>query len=188
MRTVQRQLDDFVFLRQQLLDEWPDTVVPTLDHLIEPLLLLSPRLLEDAVQCLDRMLAWLFFHPLLRHTHILHAFVRLPDLKRDVFAHHAFVRRQLRSQNVESSVQEKGEDYFFKYARQMLLPLRDSLGKVLHQSRQVELCIRGQPELREMLNIVSLCCNGTYSPWVEFIGIVQNMHSLASGVLINKRS
>ncbi|KAI9033610.1 hypothetical protein CLU79DRAFT_724548 [Phycomyces nitens] len=202
MRTVHRQLDDFVFLRQQLLDEWPDAVVPTLDHLIEPLLLLSPKLLEDAVQCLDRMLAWLFFHPLLRHIHIFHAFVRLSDLKRDVIAHHAFMRRQLRSENGESSVQEKGEDYFFKYARQMILPLRDSLGKMLHASRQVELCIRGtedsrraiandlktmslgQPELREMLNVISMSCNCMYSPWIDFIGVVQSMHCLANGVLL----
>ncbi|RUO99036.1 hypothetical protein BC936DRAFT_140759, partial [Jimgerdemannia flammicorona] len=90
--TVRRTLDDFRFLRQQLLYEHPESCIPTLDDFMEPpwlvsdsragsALVTSTAVMAESVRRLDRFLMYLVDHPIISEHELLWEFVLVSDMQ-----------------------------------------------------------------------------------------------------------
>lgn len=93
MTTVERTWDDFLFLRQEILHELPESFLPTLgngggvggdDLFMDPCLLdLGPPpllLLQKCARRLDQFMDHLQRHPMLRNHDQVRAFICTPHL------------------------------------------------------------------------------------------------------------
>lgn len=82
--TIERSFDDFIFLRQELLNEIPELFLPTLGSLYHPNnvdLGPSPRiLLESALTKITQFMDYLQRHPILRKHEQVQSFVRTQEL------------------------------------------------------------------------------------------------------------
>jgi hypothetical protein len=83
--TVRRSLDDFKFVRQQILFELPETFIPTLSDVLNPEAFdLKPpplKLLEATTNALNRFLKCLFENHTLKVHELIWEFVMVPDLQ-----------------------------------------------------------------------------------------------------------
>lgn len=74
-----------MFLRREILHEYPESFLPTLRHLVDPEQVdLRPppnALLEEAVTCLNQFMECLRFHPNLGEHDLIRTFVRSSELK-----------------------------------------------------------------------------------------------------------
>ncbi|CAO3644215.1 unnamed protein product [Cunninghamella blakesleeana] len=146
--TIERSFDDFLFLRQELLNEIPELFLPTLGSLYHPNnidLGPSPRvLLESALIKITQFMDYLQRHPILRKHDQVQAFVRTQELNKMAIHDKSFSKRNLMieklstfssSSKTSHYSEDFDESYFLTYIQGMIQPIRDGLyGLVQHGS------------------------------------------------------
>ncbi|KAG2205104.1 hypothetical protein INT47_002198 [Mucor saturninus] len=168
MRTVKRSLDDFTFLRQELLYEMPETFLPTFQNLQDPLLIdLKPPPLawiDLTMTRLQSFMDWLQYHPVLRYHDLVISFVRsMSDLQPTLIRDNSFSRRKLLLEKISdlplphSVTNTLDEEYFLTYAQEMMIPLKSGFLHLLTTARRI---MDTQRELQTEMGTVahnSLC-------------------------------
>lgn len=189
MRTVKRSLDDFTFLRQELLYEMPETFLPTFQNLQDPLLIdLKPPPLawiDLTMTRLQSFMDWLQYHPVLRYHDLVVSFVRsMSDLQPTLIRDNSFSRRKLLLEKISdlplphSVTNTVDEEYFLTYAQEMMTPLKSGFLHLLATGRQI---MDTQQELQTEMSMVAqnaLCLKASalISPLaIETIRICANM-------------
>lgn len=148
MRIVKRKLDDFIFLRQELLYEMPETFLPTFQNLQDPLFIdLKPPPLawvEVTMTRLQSFMDWLQYHPVLRYHDLVVSFVRsVTDLQPTLIRDNSFSRRKLLLEKINDLplphcvTSSLDEEYFLTYAQEMMLPLKAGFLNVLTHGRKI---------------------------------------------------
>jgi hypothetical protein len=137
MRMVKRKLQDFLFLRKELLYEMPEIFLPAFERMPDPLLIdLKPPPLawiDLTLNKLQTFMCWLQYHPVLRYHDLVISFVRSSsDLQRSVIRDNSFSRRKLLLEKIGDSplpnnsvMNTKDEEYFLTYAQDMMSPLKN---------------------------------------------------------------
>ncbi|KAI8093539.1 uncharacterized protein BX664DRAFT_109594 [Halteromyces radiatus] len=155
MTTVERTWDDFVFLRQELLHEIPESFLPTLNEgmLIDPCVFdLAPpplTLLQKSVRQLDQFMDTLQRHPTLRQHDQVRGFVRTSYLNKAAIQDRSYSKRNLMIEKLGASlpsnspVEDFDEVYFLTYSQGMIRPLRDALSNMVQQSQHLLQCQQG---------------------------------------------
>ncbi|KAI8069830.1 uncharacterized protein B0P05DRAFT_589294 [Gilbertella persicaria] len=137
MRTVKRSLQDFLFLRSELLYEMPEVFLPTLEHTSDPTL--PPFMMENTLGKLQAFMDWILDHPILRYHDLVLSFTRCStNLQRTVIKDKSFSRRKLLLEKINDTIpfvissngngsvmSSKNEEYFLSYIRQTMLPLKE---------------------------------------------------------------
>lgn len=148
MRIVKRRLQDFIFLRQELLYEMPETFLPTFQNLQDPLLIdLKPPPLawiDVTMTRLQSFMDWLQYHPVLRYHDLVISFVRsLTDLQPSLIRDNSFSRRKLLLEKISDLplphcvTNSVDEEYFLTYAQEMMMPLKNGFLSVLMTGRRM---------------------------------------------------
>ncbi|KAL9542421.1 hypothetical protein MBANPS3_008628 [Mucor bainieri] len=147
MRTVNRKLHDFTFLRKELLYEMPELFLPTFSQLTNPstMDLRPPPLawIDATLTKLQSFMDWLQYHPVLKHHDLVMSFVRSScDLQKSVIRDNSFSRRKLMLEKIKdipltttSMMSSKDEEYFLTYAQEIMMPLKE---------RYLDMALRGR--------------------------------------------
>ncbi|CEP18524.1 hypothetical protein [Parasitella parasitica] len=151
MRLVSRKIQDFLFLRNELLYEMPELFLPTFSQLCNPSKIdLHPPpliLLDVTLTRLQSFMDWLQNHPILRHHDLVMSFVRSScDLQKSVIRDNSFSRRKLMLEKIRdmplgtasSMMSSKDEEYFFKYAQETIMPLKEHYLNVVLTGRNLQ--------------------------------------------------
>ncbi|KAK4516021.1 uncharacterized protein ATC70_010982 [Mucor velutinosus] len=150
MRIVSRKLQDFTFLRKELLYEMPELFLPTFSQLTDPstMDLRPPPLawIDATLTKLQSFMDWLQYHPLLKHHDLVMSFVRSScDLQKSVIRDNSFSRRKLMLEKIKdipltttSMVSSKDEEYFLTYAQEIMMPLKELYLNVVLKGRQLQ--------------------------------------------------
>ncbi|KAI9303507.1 hypothetical protein BJ944DRAFT_268292 [Cunninghamella echinulata] len=152
--TIERSLEDFVFLRQELLNEIPELFLPTLATLYHPNnvdLEPPPRvLLESALTKITQFMDYLQRHPLLRKHDQVQSFVRSQELNKMAIHDKSFSKRNLMIEKLSSytsAISHHSEDfdesYFLTYIQRMIQPIRDGLYGLVQHGNYVQLYQQG---------------------------------------------
>ncbi|RUS29999.1 hypothetical protein BC938DRAFT_479973 [Jimgerdemannia flammicorona] len=152
--TVRRTLDDFRFLRQQLLYEHPESCIPTLDDFMEPpwlvsdsragsALVTSTAVMAESVRRLDRFLMYLVDHPIISEHELLWEFVLVSDMQRDQIRIRSRAKRDLALERVQDEYSSTLEDpsheeRYFVYARDTIVQLENAVKEVLKRARVLQ--------------------------------------------------
>ncbi|KAF9932246.1 hypothetical protein FBU30_008668 [Linnemannia zychae] len=142
--TMPRSLDDFRFLRRNLLIEVPDACIPSLEGFFSPFLLSPSRpsktVMTITTRRLNMFLNYLSDHPVLANHELVWEFMLMPELQRDIIVE----RSQLKQENFIDSIfdnfpQEienlEHEETYFKH-------LNDEIVKLDKAVRDVWICSR----------------------------------------------
>ncbi|KAI8637158.1 hypothetical protein BD408DRAFT_396143 [Parasitella parasitica] len=150
MRLVSRKIQDFLFLRKELLYEMPELFLPTFSQLYNPSNIdLHPPplvLLDVTLTRLQSFMDWLQYHPILRNHDLVMMFVRSScDLQKSVIRDNSFSRRKLMLEKIKdiplgtaSMMSSKEEEYFFKYAQETIMPLKEHFLNVVLTGRNLQ--------------------------------------------------
>ena len=150
MRLVTRKLQDFSFLRKELLYEMPELFLPIFNQLSDPNsidLLPPPLVLMDATLIkLQSFMEWLQYHPILKYHDLVISFVRSScDLQKSVIRDNSFSRRKLMLEKIKdiplansNMMSSKDEEYFLKYAQEIMMPLKEHYLNVVLTGRKLK--------------------------------------------------
>ncbi|KAG0200916.1 hypothetical protein BGX28_006163 [Mortierella sp. GBA30] len=159
--TMPRSLDDFRFLRENLLMEIPDACIPSLENFHSPFLLSPSRpskaVLAISTRRLDMFLNYLSNHPVLANHELVWEFMLMPELQRDVISDRS--RRKQEStidsiyDNFAPAVDNlEHEETYFKYLNEEILKLETAVQHVRRCSRKLS---RSAQDVPEQLDIFS---------------------------------
>ncbi|CAO3685117.1 unnamed protein product [Rhizopus stolonifer] len=140
IKSVKRGLQDFLFLRKELLYEIPELVLPTLNDMTEPPIN-EPLLINALLQRLQYFMAWIESHPILHYHDLVATFVRSSCWEPAVIRDHSFSRRRLLEEKLHTfswGVNSTEEEYFFSYIQDTMSLLQDNYLKVLNAGRMVD--------------------------------------------------
>ncbi|KAI9311528.1 ankyrin repeat-containing domain protein [Dichotomocladium elegans] len=152
LKTINRTLQDFYQLRQDIVRECPELFLPTLRHLVDPEQVgLQPEppvcLQEEAVRQLDGFMQWLESHPTLRDHDLVQTFVRSQTLEREMIENASFARRDLLLEAIgkfplagNDFGGSEDEEYFFSFSQHQIETLREALTGILRAGRRVAQC------------------------------------------------
>ncbi|GAN02318.1 hypothetical protein MAM1_0020d01761 [Mucor ambiguus] len=150
MRIVSRKLQDFAFLRKELLYEMPELFLPTFSQFTDPstMDLRPPPLawIDDTLTKLQSFMDWLQYHPILKHHDLVMSFVRSScDLQKSVIRDNSFSRRKLMLEKIKdipltatSMMSSKDEEYFLTYAQEIMMPLKEHYLNMVLEGRHLQ--------------------------------------------------
>ncbi|KAG0330533.1 hypothetical protein BGZ99_000003 [Dissophora globulifera] len=158
--TMPRSLDDFQFLRQNLLVEGPDACIPSLENFYSPFLLSPSRpsktMLSISTRRLDMFLNYLSNHPVLANHELVWEFMLMPELQRDIIAE----RSQTKQENAVDSIFDnfppvvenlEHEETYFQHLNEEILKLDAAVQRVRKCSRKLSRSAQDVPEQLEIL-------------------------------------
>ncbi|ORZ14219.1 hypothetical protein BCR42DRAFT_418302 [Absidia repens] len=162
MTMVERTWDDFLFLRQEILHELPESFLPTLGNgsgdggdllFMDPCLLdLGPPpllLLQKSARRLDQFMDHLQHHPTLRNHDQVRAFIHTPHLNKAAIRDKSYSKRNLMIEKLGATVpsftlvDDFDEVYFLKYSQGMIQSLKNGLSISVQQAQQLVQCQQG---------------------------------------------
>ncbi|KAL7333573.1 hypothetical protein PS15p_202461 [Mucor circinelloides] len=150
MHIVSRKLQDFAFLRKELLYEMPELFLPTFSQLSNPSTMdLRPpplALIDATLATLQSFMDWLQYHPILKHHDLVMSFVRSScDLQKSVIRDNSFSRRKLMLEKIKdvalattSMMSSKDEEYFLTYAQEIMMPLKEHYLNIVLKGRHLQ--------------------------------------------------
>lgn len=148
MHLVQRNFQDFILLKNELLYELPEIFLPTFQNLHDPLLIdLKPPpfpWIELTISRLQSFMNWLQYHPILRSHDLVISFVRSStDLQQSFIGNNSFSKRKLLLEKISDTplptcvMSSTEEEYFLTYAQKMMLPLKSNYLNLLMTARNI---------------------------------------------------
>ncbi|KAI9267165.1 hypothetical protein EDC94DRAFT_558231 [Helicostylum pulchrum] len=148
MRLVQRNFQDFILLKNELLYELPEIFLPTFQNLHDPLLIdLKPPpfpWIDLTMSRLQSFMNWLQYHPILRSHELVISFVRSStDLQQSFIGNNSFSKRKLLLEKISDTplptcvMTSLEEEYFLTYAQKMMLPLKSNYLNLLMTARNI---------------------------------------------------
>ncbi|KAI8375176.1 hypothetical protein BD560DRAFT_81937 [Blakeslea trispora] len=153
MQTVRRNLQDFLFLRSELLYEVPEIVLPSLEDMIDPLWVdLKPppfSVIDATLGRLQGFMEWALYHPSIRHHDLVLSFVRSSsNLQHTTIKNRSFSKRKLLLEKINDTIplvansvgsimSSKSETYFLKHIEETVLSMKEHSSKMLSSARRV---------------------------------------------------
>ncbi|KAI8366463.1 hypothetical protein EDC96DRAFT_508165 [Choanephora cucurbitarum] len=153
MQTVHRTLQDFLFLRSELMYEIPEIFLPSLENLIDPTWIdLKPppfSVVDAALERLQGFMEWALHHPSLRHHDLVLSFVRSSsNLQHAVIKNRSFSKRKLLLEKINDTIplvtnsnggamNSREEAYFLKHIEETVLSMKERALKVLLNARRM---------------------------------------------------
>ncbi|KAF9080264.1 hypothetical protein BGX23_002385, partial [Mortierella sp. AD031] len=161
--TMPRSLDDFRFLRQNLLVEGPDACIPSLEGFFSPFLLSPSRpsktVLAISARRLDMFLNYLSDHPVLANHELVWEFMLMPELQREMIAE----RSQCKQENNVDSIFDnhppvvdnlEHEETYFKFLNEEIVSLDKAVHDVWVCSRKLNRSAQDVPQELDLLSTV----------------------------------
>ncbi|KAF9084735.1 hypothetical protein BGX29_002406 [Mortierella sp. GBA35] len=161
--TMPRSLDDFRFLRQNLLVEGPDACIPSLEGFFSPFLLSPSRpsktVLAISARRLDMFLNYLSDHPVLANHELVWEFMLMPELQREMIAE----RSQCKQENNVDSIFDnhppvvdnlEHEETYFKFLNEEIVNLDKAVHDVWVCSRKLNRSAQDVPQELDLLSTV----------------------------------
>ncbi|KAL1921840.1 uncharacterized protein VTP21DRAFT_10482 [Calcarisporiella thermophila] len=146
--TIPRTLENFRFLRQQILYERPEACIPTLDNMLEPWQLSarpSRSILHANVRRLDKFLNYLLEHPQLMDHELVWEFILVGDLQSEMIIQRS--RNKLDAllddvfDNYSPEIEQvENEERYFEHVNQTVLLLKDAVKKARNSCWKMERC------------------------------------------------
>ncbi|KAG0375340.1 hypothetical protein BGX24_009240 [Mortierella sp. AD032] len=159
--TMPRSLDDFRFLRENLLIEGPDACIPSLEGFFSPFLLSPSRpsktVLAISARRLDMFLNYLSDHPVLANHELVWEFMLMPELQREMIAE----RSQCKQENIIDSIFDnyppvvenlEHEETYFKFLNEEIVKLDKAVHDVLVCSRKLNRSAQDVPQELDLLS------------------------------------
>ncbi|KAI8990341.1 hypothetical protein BDB01DRAFT_781005 [Pilobolus umbonatus] len=214
MKTVKRRLEDFIFLRKELLYELAEIFLPTFRFMTDPMLIdLKPPpfpLIDTTLSSIKIFMNWLLNHPTLHNHDLVISFVRLPtDLQKTMIRDMSYSKRQLLLEKIydlplsHHCISTKNEEYFLKYTEEMMEPLKDSYYRCLKSARRVMEAVEDHDsEIQYMVKtlnngrsviiidpllpkIFTVCTQMYASAWPLLIEILQLSYGMIDGIMLS---
>ncbi|KAG0370765.1 hypothetical protein BC939DRAFT_462796 [Gamsiella multidivaricata] len=161
--TMPRSLEDFQFLRQNLLAEGPDACIPSLENFYSPFLLPPSRpskmVLAISARRLNMFLNYLSDHPVLANHELVWEFMLMPELDRDMITQ----RSQIKQDNTIDSIFDNfppavenldHEETYFKHLNDEILKLDTAIQQVRKHARNLSRSTQDVPQQLEILSTV----------------------------------
>ncbi|KAF9120348.1 hypothetical protein BGW39_011484 [Mortierella sp. 14UC] len=161
--TMPRSLDDFRFLRENLLIEGPDACIPSLEGFFSPFLLSPSRpsktVLAISARRLDMFLNYLSDHPVLANHELVWEFMLMPELQREMIA----ARSQCKQENAIDSIFDnylsvvenlEHEETYFKFLNEEIVKLDKAVHDVLVCSRKLNRSAQDVPQELDLLSTI----------------------------------
>ncbi|KAF9125050.1 hypothetical protein BGX30_000635 [Mortierella sp. GBA39] len=159
--TMPRSLDDFRFLRENLLVECPDACIPSLEGFFSPFLLSPSRpsktVLAITARRLDMFLNYLSDHPVLANHELVWEFMLMPELQREMIAE----RSQCKQENSIDSIFDnypsvvenlEHEETYFKFLSEEIVKLDKAVHDVWVCSRKLNRSAQDVPQELDLLS------------------------------------
>lgn len=159
--TMPRSLDDFRFLRENLLIECPDACIPSLEGFFSPFLLSPSRpsktVLAISARRLDMFLNYLSDHPVLANHELVWEFMLMPELQREMIAE----RSQCKQENSIDSIFDnypsvvenlEHEETYFKFLNEEIVKLDRAVHDVWVCSRKLNRSAQDVPQELDLLS------------------------------------
>ncbi|KAF9279791.1 hypothetical protein BGZ88_012549 [Linnemannia elongata] len=159
--TMPRSLDDFRFLRENLLVECPDACIPSLEGFFSPFLLSPSRpsktSLAISARRLDMFLNYLSDHPVLANHELVWEFMLMPELQREMIAE----RSQCKQENSIDSIFDnypsvvenlEHEETYFKFLNEEIVKLDKAVHDVWICSRKLNRSAQDVPQELDLLS------------------------------------
>ncbi|KAF9981895.1 hypothetical protein BGZ65_003458 [Modicella reniformis] len=176
--TMPRSLDDFQFLRENLLVEGPDACIPSLEGFYPPFLLSPSRpsktVLAVSARRLDMFLNYLSNHPALANHELVWEFMLMPELQRDMIVE----RSQAKQLNAIDSIFDnfprtvenlENEETYFRHFNDETLKLEAAIQQVRKYARKLSRSTQDVPQQLELFtaaleqsDAISLDSKGDY--------------------------
>ncbi|KAF9900521.1 hypothetical protein EC991_007212 [Linnemannia zychae] len=161
--TMPRSLDDFRFLRENLLIEGPDACIPSLEGFFSPFLLSPSRpsktVLAISARRLDMFLNYLSDHPVLANHELVWEFMLMPELQREMIA----ARSQCKQENTIDSIFDnypsivenlEHEETYFKFLNEEIVKLEKAVHDVWVCSRKLNRSTHDVPQELDLLSVM----------------------------------
>ncbi|KAG0003572.1 hypothetical protein BGZ79_000538 [Entomortierella chlamydospora] len=161
--TMPRSLDDFQFLRQNLLVERPDVFIPSLENFFSPFLLPPSRpskiVLAISSRRLDMFLNYLSNHPVLSNHELVWEFMLMPELQRDMIAERSSIKQESALDSIFDDFPPvvenlEHEETFFKHLNEEILNLDRAVQQARKHARKLSRCTQDVPQQLEILSSV----------------------------------
>ncbi|KAF9430973.1 hypothetical protein BGZ76_000634 [Entomortierella beljakovae] len=185
--TMPRSLDDFQFLRQNLLVERPDSCIPSLEQFYSPFLLSPSRpsktVLAISSRRLDMFLNYLSNHPVLSKHELVWEFMLMPELQRDLISERSLIKQASTLDSIFdnfSPVVEnlEHEETFFNHLNSEIQSLGSAVQRVRKCARKLSRCTQDVPQQLEILaGVLDSAHTVNFERKGEYI---QTMKSIAS--------
>ncbi|KAF9950881.1 hypothetical protein BGZ70_001194 [Mortierella alpina] len=159
--TMPRSLDDFQFLRRNLLVEVPDACIPSLENFYSPFLISPSRpsktVLATSTRRLNTFLNYLSNHPVLANHELVWEFMLMPELQHDVISDRS---RRKQDNNLDSIFDHfspivenlEHEETYFGFLGEEILNLDRAVQQVRKCSRKLS---RSMQDVPQQLDIFS---------------------------------
>ncbi|CAO3570749.1 unnamed protein product [Mortierella alpina] len=159
--TMPRSLDDFQFLRRNLLVEVPDACIPSLENFYSPFLISPSRpsktVLATSTRRLNTFLNYLSNHPVLANHELVWEFMLMPELQHDVLSDRS---RRKQDNNLDSIFDDflptvenlEHEETYFGFLGEEILNLDRAVQQVRKCSRKLS---RSMQDVPQQLDIFS---------------------------------
>ncbi|KAG0269663.1 hypothetical protein BGZ95_001967 [Linnemannia exigua] len=161
--TMPRSLDDFRFLRENLLIEGPDACIPSLEGFFSPFLLSPSRpsktVLAISARRLDMFLNYLSDHPVLANHELVWEFMLMPELQREMITE----RSQCKQENTIDSIFDnfppvvenlEHEETYFRFLNEEIVKLDKAVHNVWVCSRKLNRSAQDVPQELDLLSSV----------------------------------
>ncbi|KAG0282532.1 hypothetical protein BGZ96_000376 [Linnemannia gamsii] len=159
--TMPRSLDDFRFLRENLLVEGPDACIPSLEGFFSPFLLSPSRpsktVLAISARRLDMFLNYLSDHPVLANHELVWEFMLMPELQREMIAERSLCKQENSIDsifdNFPSVVENlEHEETYFKFLNEEIVQLDKAVHNVWVCSRKLNRSAQDVPQELDLLS------------------------------------
>ncbi|KAF9985116.1 hypothetical protein BGZ75_003351 [Mortierella antarctica] len=153
--TMPRSLDDFQFLRRNVLVEVPDACIPSLENFYSPFLISPSRpskaVLTASTRRLNTFLNYLSNHPVLANHELVWEFMLMPELQHDVISDRS---RRKQDNNLDSIFDDfspivdnlEHEEIYFGFLSQEILNLEKAVQQVRKCSRKLSRSMQDVPQ------------------------------------------
>ncbi|KAK3818932.1 MAG: hypothetical protein J3Q66DRAFT_179887 [Benniella sp.] len=157
--TMPRTLEEFQFLRENLLVEGPDACIPSLEGFYPPYLLSPSRpsktVLSISARRLDMFLNYLSNHPVLANHELVWEFMLMPELQQDVILERSRTK-QLNAidsifDNFPRTIENlENEETYFKHFKDEILNLDAAIQQVKRCARKLSRSAQDVPQQLEI--------------------------------------
>ncbi|KAF9574930.1 hypothetical protein EC968_004931 [Mortierella alpina] len=171
--TMPRSLDDFQFLRRNLLLEVPDACIPSLENFYSPFLISPSRpskaVLATSTRRLNTFLNYLSNHPVLANHELVWEFMLMPELQHDMIADRS---RRKQDNNLDSIFDNfspivdnlEHEETYFGFLSEEILNLEKAVLEVRKCSRKLS---RSMQDVPQQLDIFSNALEQADQVWFD---------------------
>ncbi|KAF9282795.1 hypothetical protein BGZ68_005753 [Mortierella alpina] len=159
--TMPRSLDDFQFLRRNLLVEIPDACIPSLENFYSPFLTSPSRpsktVLAISTRRLNTFLNYLSNHPVLANHELVWEFMLMPELQHDVISDRSRCKQDNNLDSIFDNFSPvvdnlEHEETYFRFLSEEIMNLEKAVQQVRKCSRKLS---RATQDVPQQLDIYS---------------------------------